>query len=214
MQQFETATKSQAKHAPDTCSGKKITCSTKTHTRECKSRACNLITASGKQVSNGLRQEHHRTYLSKRQAGIQVIFKLWRYPNPTFPTLLQSIQTPPFQYCCKVSKPLSFQYCFKVSKPCLYNILSRYPNPTFPILFQGIQTPIFPILFQGIQTLPLQYTFKVSKHHLSNIVSRYPNPSFPILFQDIQPPLSNIVSRHPNLAFPLLFQGIQTLPFQ
>ena len=163
MQQLETATKSQARHAPDTCSGNKITCSTKTHTRECKSRACNLITASGKQVSNGLRQQNHRTYLSKLQAGIQVIFKLWRYPNPTFPILLQGIQTPifpillqgiqtpPFQYCCKVSKPLSFQYCFKVSKPCLYNIVSGYPNTTFPILFQYIQTP------------PFQYCFKISK---------------------------------------------------
>ena len=188
MQQFETATKSQAKHAPDTCSGKKITCSTKTHTRECKSRACNLITASGKQVSNGLRQEHHRTYLSKRQAGIQVIFKLWRYPNPTFPTLLQSIQTPPFQYCCKVSKPLSFQYCFKVSKPCLYNILSRYPNPTFPILLQGIQIPPFQYSFKVSKPLSFQYCSKISKPHLSNIVSRYPNTTFPILFQCIQTP--------------------------
>ena len=190
MQQLETATKSQARHAPDTCSRNKITRSTKTHKQACKSRACNLITASGKQVSNGLRQENHRTYLSKRQAGIQVIFKLWRYPNPTFPILLQGIQNPPFQYCFNVSKPLSFQYCFKVSKPCLYNIVSRYPNTTFPILFQCIQTPIFPILFQGIQTLPLQYSFKVSKHNLSNIVSMYPNPY-----------LSNTVSRYPNLAF-------------
>ena len=170
MQQLERATKSQAKHTPNTCSRNKITCSTKTHTRECKSRACNLITASGKQVSNGLRQENHRTYLSKLQAGIQDIFKLWRYPNPTFQILLLGIQTPPFQYC------------FKVFKPCLYNIVSRYPNPTFPILLQGIQTSVFPILFQGIQTLPLQYSFKVSKHNLSNIVSMYPNPSFPILF--------------------------------
>ena len=121
MQQLETATKSQARHAPDTCSRNKITCSTKTHTRECKSRACNLITASGKQVSNGLRQENHRTYLSKLQAGIQVIFKLWRYPNPTFPILLQGIQTLPFQYCCKVSKP------------CLSNIVARCPNLAFTI---------------------------------------------------------------------------------
>ena len=150
MQQLETATKSQARHAPDTCSRNKITCSTKTHTRECKSRACNLITASGKQVSNGLRQENHRTYLSKLQAG----FKLSLSSG--------GIQTPPFQYCCKVSKP------------CLSNIVARYPNPAFPILLQGVQT------------LPLQYSFKVSKHHLSNIVLRYPHPSFPIWFQGIQ----------------------------
>ena len=152
MQQLETATKSRAKHAQDTCSRNKITRSTKTHKQACKSCACNLITASGKQVSNGLRQENHRTYLSKRQAGIQVIFKLWRYPNPTFPILLQGIQTLPLQYCCKVSKPH------------LSNIVARYPNPTFPILLQGIQTP------------PFQYCYKVSKSHLSNIVSRYPNP--------------------------------------
>lgn len=167
MQQLETATKSQARHAPDTCSRNKITCSTKTHTRECKSRACNLITASGKQVSNGLRQENHRTYLSKLQAGIQVIFKLWRYPNLNFPILFQGIQT------------LPLQYSFKVSKHNLSNIVSMYPNPSFPILFQDIQTPlsnivsrhpnlVFPLLFQGIQTLPFQYCLKIS------------NPSFPI----------------------------------
>ena len=180
MQQLETATKSQAKHAPDTCSRNKITCSTKTHTRECKSRACNLITASGKQVSNGLRQENHRTYLSKLQAGIQVIFKLWRYPNPTFPILLQGIQTPIFPILFQGIQTPPFQYCFKVSKPCLYNIVSRYPNTTFPILFQCIQTPPFqycfkiskppfPIYFQGIQTSPFHYCFKVSKPCLSNI---------------------------------------------
>ena len=168
MQQLETATKSRAKHAQDTCSRNKITRSTKTHKQACKSCACNLITASGKQVSNGLRQENHRTYLSKLQAGIQVIFKLWRYPNPTFPILFQGIQTLPLQYCCKVSKPLSFQYSFKVSKPHLSNIVARYPNPTFPILLQGIQTP------------PFQYCYKVSKPHLSNIVSRYPNLAFTI----------------------------------
>ena len=146
MQQLETATKSQARHAPDTCSRNKITCSTKTHTRECKSRACNLITASGKQVSNGLRQENHRTYYLSSGG----------------------IQTPPFQYCCKVSKPH------------LSNIVARYPNPAFPILFQGIQT------------LPLQYSFKVSKHLLSNMVSRHPNLAFPLLFQVSKPCLSNI----------------------
>ena len=128
MQQLETATKSRAKHAQDTCSRNKITRSTKTHTQACKSCACNLITASGKQVSNGLRQENHRTYLSKRQAGIQVIFKLWRHPNPTFPILFPGIQTLPFQYCLKISNPPfpiqfqviqtpPFQYCFKISKP-------------------------------------------------------------------------------------------------
>ena len=176
MQQLETATKSRAKHAQDTCSRNKITRSTKTHTQACKSCACNLITASGKQVSNGLRQENHRTYLSKLQAGIQVIFKLWRYPNPTFPILLQGIQIPPFQYSFKVSKPLSFQYCFKVSKPCLYNIVSRYPNTTFPILFQCIQTPPFQYCCKVSKPLPFQYCFKASKPRLSIIVSRYPKP--------------------------------------
>ena len=174
MQQLETATKSRAKHAQDTCSRNKITRSTKTHTQACKSCACNLITASGKQVSNGLRQENHRTYLSKLQAGFklslssggiqtppfQYCYKVSkphlsnivaRYPNPTFPILLQGIQTPPVQYCCKVSKPH------------LSNIVARYPNPTFPILLQGIQTSVFPILLQGIQT-----------------------SVFPILFQGIQ----------------------------
>ena len=156
MQQLETATKSRAKHAQDTCSRNKITRSTKTHTQACKSCACNLITASGKQVSNGLRQENHRTYLSKLQAGIQVIFKLWRYPNPTFPILLQGIQTSPFHYCFQVSKTLPFQYCLKIS------------NPPFPIQFQVIQTP------------PFQYCFTVSKPCLYNTVSRYPNPTLPI----------------------------------
>ena len=191
MQQLETATKSQAKHAPDTCSGNKITCSTKTHTRECKSRACNLITASGKQVSNGLRQENHRTYLSKLQAGIQVIFKLWRYPNPTFPILLQGIQTPVFPILFQGIQTLPSKYSFKVSKHNLSNIVTMYPNPSFPILFQDIQTPLsnivsrhpnlaFPLLFQGIQTLPFQYCLKISKPPLSNIVSSYPNPTLPI----------------------------------
>ena len=176
MQQLETATKSRAKHAQDTCSRNKITRSTKTHTQACKSCACNLITASGKQVSNGLRQENHRTYLSKLQAGIQVIFKLWRYPNPTFPILLLGIQTPPFQYCCKVSKPH------------LSNIVTRYPNPTFPILLQGIQIPPFQYSFKVSKPLSFQYCSKISKPHLSNIVSRYPNTTFPILFQCIQTP--------------------------
>ena len=129
MQQLETATKSRAKHAQDTCSRNKITRSTKTHTQACKSCACNLITASGKQVSNGLRQENHRTYLSKLQAGIQVIFKLWRYPNPTFPILLQGIQTSVFPILFQGIQTLPLQYSFKVSKPHLSNIVSRYPNP-------------------------------------------------------------------------------------
>ena len=176
MQQLETATKSRANYAQDTCSRNKITRSTKTHTQACKSCACNLITASGKQVSNGLRQENHRTYLSKLQAGIQVIFKLWRYPNPTFPILLLGIQTPPFQYCCKVSKPH------------LSNIVARYPNPAFPILFQGIQTPPFQYCCKVSKPLSFQYCFNVSKPCLSNIVSRYPNKTFPILFQCIQTP--------------------------
>ena len=139
MQQLETATKSQAKHPWDRCSKNKVMGSTKTQTRACKSCACNLITASGKQASNGLKQANHRSCLSKGQAGIQVVYKLWRYPDHAFPIWLQGIQAPPFQYC------------FKVSKPCLYNIVSRYPNTTFPILFQGIQTPLF------------QYCFKISK---------------------------------------------------
>jgi len=135
MQQLETATKSQAKHAQDTCSRNKITCSTKTHTQACKSRACNLITASGKQASNRLRgaacpKDKLEFKLSLSSGGIQ---------------------TPPFHYFCKVSNPPPFQYCCNVSKPCLYNIVSRYPNITFPILFQGIQTP------------PFQYCFKISK---------------------------------------------------
>lgn len=200
MQQLETATKSRAKHAQDTCSRNKITHSTKTHTQACKSRACNLITASGKQVSNGLRQENHRNYLSKRQAGIQVIFKLWRYPNPTFPTQLQSIQT------------LPFQYCFKVSKPCLYNILSRYPNTTFPILFQGIQ-PLLSNTVSRYPNPPFQYSFKASKPRLSITVSRYPNPDLPIVLKDIQPHLSNIVSSYPNPTFPIKVSRYWNLPF-
>ena len=128
MQQLETATKSQAKHAQDTCSRNKITCNTKTHTRASKSHACNLITASGKQASNRHRQANHRSCLSKGQAGIQVIFKLSnivaRCPNPAFPILFQGIQT------------LPLQYSFKVSKHLLSNMVSRHPNLAFPLLFQ------------------------------------------------------------------------------
>ena len=196
------------------CSRNKITCSTKTHTRECKSRACNLITASGKQVSNGLRQENHRTYLSKLQAGIQVIFKLWRYPNPTFPIFLQGIQTPAFPILFQGIQTLPLQYSFKVSKHNLSNIVSMYPNPSFPILFQDIQTPLsnilarypnptFPIFLQGIQTPPFQYCCKVSKPL-----------SFQYCFKVSKPCLYNIVSRYPNTTFPILFQCIQTPPFQ
>ena len=170
--------------------------STHTHKRKCKSRACNLITASGKQAMDSDKQtvgaaspqDNLEFKLSSSSGGIQTLpsqycFKVSkphlskivsRYPNPTFPKLFQGIQT------------LPFQYSFKVSKPCLSNIVSRYPNPAFPKLFQGIQTS------------PFQYSFKVSKPHLSNIVSRYPNPTFPIK-----------VSRYWNLPFSIYSLGIQ-----
>ena len=96
-----------------------------------------------------------------------------RYPNPTFPILLQGIQTPVFPILFQGIQTLPLQYSFKVSKHNLSNIVSMYPNPSFPILFQDIQTPLFnivsrhpnlafPLLFQGIQTLPFQYCLKIS----------------------------------------------------
>ena len=123
-----------------------------------------------------------------------------RYPNPTFPILLQGIQTPIFPILFQGIQTLPLQYSFKVSKHNLSNIVSRYPNPPFQYSFKASKpclsitvsrypNPAFPILLKDIQSPPFQYSFKLSKPHLSN-------KSFKVM----EPTLFNIVFRHPGLC--------------